>query len=92
MIDEAQDLNRAQLELVLRAVAPGGRTLAVGDAGQAIYQWSGADARSMANITARTGACQLPLSICYRCPASHVALAATIQGGRCFKRWPVPWG
>jgi hypothetical protein len=79
MIDEAQDLNRAQLELVLRAVEPGGRTLAVGDAGQAIYGWAGADFHSMDRIAQRTGARSMPLSICYRCPASHVALAATVH-------------
>jgi superfamily I DNA/RNA helicase len=79
MIDEAQDLNRAQLELVLRAVGPGGRTLAVGDAGQAIYGWAGADYTSMERIAERTQARALPLSICYRCPASHVALAQSIH-------------
>jgi DNA helicase-2/ATP-dependent DNA helicase PcrA len=61
------------------AVEPGGRVLAVGDAGQALYGFAGADYRSMEQITQRLAAQCLPLSICYRCPASHVALAATIQ-------------
>jgi AAA domain/UvrD-like helicase C-terminal domain len=90
-VDEAQDLNRAQLELVLTAVVPDGRVVACGDAGQAIYAWSGADSRSMATITAHTQARELPLSICYRCPASHVALAATIHP-QIEARPGAPWG
>lgn len=78
MIDEAQDLNRAQLELSLACVAPGGRTLYVGDSRQAIYRFAGADADSFWSIQGRTDAVLLPLSVCYRCPAAVVALAQQI--------------
>jgi DNA helicase-2/ATP-dependent DNA helicase PcrA len=81
MVDEGQDLNRCQLELVLRACARGGRLLFVGDRRQAIYAFSGADARSMERIEERTQAERLPLSICYRCPSSHVALAGQVYPG-----------
>lgn len=74
-VDEAQDLSAVQLKLVLRAMNPGGRRLFVGDERQAIYGFTGADADSLNRIVQRTGATILPLSITYRCPRSHVALA-----------------
>lgn len=77
-VDEAQDLSPAQLELTQMALAPGGRSLYVGDPYQAIYGFAGADADSFQNIVSRTEAMQLPLSICYRCPKSHIALAQEI--------------
>ncbi|MGB6013752.1 MAG: UvrD-helicase domain-containing protein [Nodosilinea sp.] len=80
-VDEAQDLNQAQLELVLKARARGGRMLFVGDKRQAIYGFTGADTQSIANITDRTQATVLPLSICYRCPTSHIELANAVYPG-----------
>jgi DNA helicase-2/ATP-dependent DNA helicase PcrA len=77
-VDEAQDLNAAQRELVLRCRAPGGRMLFVGDERQAIMAFAGADANSYRTIQRRTGATELPLSICYRCPESHLRLAREI--------------
>jgi len=81
LVDEAQDLNACQLELTLRARRADGRMIYVGDRRQAIYSFAGADARSIQTITARTAAATLPLSICYRCPAAHVAMAAAIWPG-----------
>ncbi len=78
MIDEAQDLNVAQRELVLRARRPGGRVIAVGDCRQSMYRFAGVDSGSMARIAERTGACMLPLSISYRLPRRHAALVNTI--------------
>jgi superfamily I DNA/RNA helicase len=80
-VDEAQDLNQAQLELVLKARARGGRMLFVGDKRQAIYAFSGACSESIANIIERTQATVLPLSICYRCPTSHIELANEVYPG-----------
>ncbi len=77
MVDEAQDLSKSQLEIVLRAAARG-RVVAVGDASQAIQGFAGADNESFAKIAERTNAVKLPLSVCYRCPSSHVALAQEI--------------
>ncbi|WP_170928473.1 UvrD-helicase domain-containing protein [Deinococcus hopiensis] len=74
-VDEAQDLSAVQLEVVLRAVKPGGRRLFVRDERQATYGFTGADTDSLSRIVERTGASVLPLSITYRCPKSHVALA-----------------
>jgi DNA helicase-2/ATP-dependent DNA helicase PcrA len=80
-VDEAQDLNKAQLELVLKCRASGGRILFVGDKRQALYAFAGADSRSIQNVINRTKAKILPLSICYRCPIKHVELAAQIYPG-----------
>ena len=77
-VDEAQDLNAAQLHLVLKARAEGGRILFVGDSRQAIYGFSGADAYSMQRIKEKTNAVELPLSVCYRCPKSHLVEAKEI--------------
>jgi superfamily I DNA/RNA helicase len=75
LVDEAQDLSAAQLALV---IAAGERIIAVGDPAQAIQGFAGADNRSFANLVERTGAVELPLSVCYRCPTSHLRLAQCI--------------
>lgn len=77
-VDEAQDLNAAQRELVLRARRPGGRVIAVGDRRQSMYMFAGADTRAMGRIAERTNAVTLPLSISYRLPRSHAALVNTV--------------
>ena len=77
-VDEAQDLNRAQLQIVLKAHAQGARGIYVGDSHQAIMGFSAADHRSIESIISTTNASQLPLSICYRCPTSHLELANKI--------------
>ncbi|MEG3939883.1 3'-5' exonuclease [Microcoleus sp. S36b_A3] len=73
LVDECQDLNAIQLELAI-ALAGQGRALFVGDPKQAIMGFAGADCNSYQNIVDRTEAIELPLSICYRCPKSHVEL------------------
>lgn len=78
IVDETQDLNRAQIELVKMARARGGRICAVGDDRQAIYGFRGADSRAMAGLIETLSAKVLPLSVTYRCARSIVALAAEI--------------
>ena len=75
LVDEAQDLSAAQLALVQAA---GRRIIAVGDPSQAIQGFAGADNRSFANLVEQTNAVELPLSICWRCPTSHLDLARGI--------------
>jgi DNA helicase-2/ATP-dependent DNA helicase PcrA len=77
-IDEAQDLNKAQLEFIKRSTKPDGRIIAVGDRSQSIYGFRGADTDAIPNLIEATDATLLPLSICYRCPKSHVELAQSI--------------
>lgn len=80
-VDEAQDLNKAQLEIVLKACRSGARGIYVGDRNQAIMGFAASDCHSITQIVERTNALELPLSICYRCPTSHIELAAEIYSG-----------
>jgi DNA helicase-2/ATP-dependent DNA helicase PcrA len=74
-VDEAQDLSRAQRELLLKSLKPGGRIFFVLDPAQAIYGFTGADTASVEALRALPGITELPLSVTYRCPKKHVALA-----------------
>lgn len=78
LVDEAQDLNAAQRKLVYKLRAEGGRAIWVGDPHQAIMGFAGADFDSYYAIKEECSAIELPLSICYRCPRSHVELAQQI--------------
>ncbi len=75
LVDEAQDLTRAQFEVTKRLRGRGARMVFVGDDRQAIYGFAGADVDSFNNIVTDLDAEVLPLSICYRCPTSHIELA-----------------
>jgi DNA helicase-2/ATP-dependent DNA helicase PcrA len=77
-VDECQDMNKCQLELILRAGDAQTRFCCVGDRRQAIYGFRGADTKAMETTVERLKAQIFPLSITYRCPKSHVALAQQI--------------
>lgn len=78
LVDECQDLSACQLALVNKMLAPNGRAIFVGDRFQSIMGFSGADNRSFDNIKREMNAIELPLSVCYRCPESHLRLAQMI--------------
>ncbi|WP_013324522.1 UvrD-helicase domain-containing protein [Gloeothece verrucosa] len=78
LVDECQDLNAAQLKLALMLAGSTGRMLFVGDPRQAIMGFAGADCDSYYKIVEETKAIELPLSLCYRCPKTHVALVNKI--------------
>jgi DNA helicase II / ATP-dependent DNA helicase PcrA len=77
-VDETQDLNPAQIELVMRSVKKNGRVFAVGDPRQAIYRFRGADSAAMSNVIERLSAKTLPLSVCYRCCKAVIRKAQEI--------------
>ncbi len=77
-VDEAQDLNKCQLAMVLSACKIGGRIISVGDPNQAIYVFRGADSESINNIINKLNAKTLPLSVTYRCPKKVVKLAQEV--------------
>lgn len=77
MGDEVQDWNAGQIEWAMRA-AGDGHVIAVGDSRQSIFGFRGADSAAMNNVTTRLQAQTLPLSICYRCPRTHIELAQQI--------------
>jgi DNA helicase-2/ATP-dependent DNA helicase PcrA len=69
LVDESQDLNRAQHELAKRA---GRRLIFVGDENQAIYGFAGADSESLPRLqteleATERGCISLPLNVTYRC-------------------------
>jgi DNA helicase-2/ATP-dependent DNA helicase PcrA len=75
VVDEAQDMTTAQLELAVGACRKGGRVAVVGDDRQAIYGFRGADSNSIDRLKAELSATELGLTVTYRCPKSVVALA-----------------
>jgi len=77
-VDEAQDLNAAQIAMVMSAVKPTGRIIAVGDPAQSIYQFRGADSEAMPNFINKLKAKTLPLSVTYRCPKKIVKIAQEV--------------
>lgn len=77
-VDEAQDLNQAQMAMVLSASKINGRIIAVGDNFQAIYLFRGADSESIPNFINKLKAKILPLSLTYRCPKKVIKLAQEV--------------
>lgn len=73
IIDEAQDLSPAKLELVSRAV--GRRFICVGDPQQAIYGFCGADSESMDKIITHFEPVVMSLPVTYRCGKKIVEAA-----------------
>jgi superfamily I DNA/RNA helicase len=77
-VDEAQDLNAAQMAMVLSACKMDGRIIAVGDPAQSIYQFRGADSEAIPNFITKLSAKTLPLSVTDRGPTKIVDLAKEI--------------
>jgi superfamily I DNA/RNA helicase len=75
VIDEAQDMNEAQLRMARSCVRKGGRIAVVGDDRQGIYGFMGADPESIDRMKAELSAFELPLSTTFRCPSMVVDLA-----------------
>lgn len=78
LVDESQDTNPLRRELVRRMMHSSSRIVAVGDARQAIYGFTGASHDSIDQIAEQFNAVRYPLSVSYRCPASVIKLAQTI--------------
>jgi superfamily I DNA/RNA helicase len=73
LVDEAQDLDRAQLRLALLLAAPANRIFLVGDDDQSIYGWRLADVRRVLGLAdALPGLRRVDLVVNYRCPATVV--------------------
>ncbi len=72
IIDEAQDMNEAQLRLCLRVAGSDGRIIVIGDPKQAIYVFRGADEGTYNRIANRLDAKRLLLTVTYRCAKAIV--------------------
>jgi superfamily I DNA/RNA helicase len=71
LVDEAQDLDRAQVRLALILAAPENRIFLVGDDDQSIYGWRLADVRRLLGLAdeALPDLRRVDLETNYRCPA-----------------------
>jgi superfamily I DNA/RNA helicase len=79
LVDEAQDLDRAQLRLALLLAAPANRVFLVGDDDQSIYGWRLADVRRVLSLAdALPGLRRVDLVVNYRCPPTVVARAVRL--------------
>lgn len=77
-VDEAQDLNEAQVACISQIVAQrNARLIIVGDPWQAIYGFRGAVNGAMDVIAQRFQMKTMPLSVCWRCDAAMIRLAQT---------------
>lgn len=74
-VDEAQDMNAAQLELARRVCRDDGRIAVIGDDRQAIYGFRGADIDAIDRLKAELQAVELGLTRTYRCGKVIVAYA-----------------
>lgn len=77
VVDEFQDVCPVEYELMMKA-SVGGRFCAIGDPDQTIYGFKGSKPGIFTDFITQTGAKELPLSICYRCPKSVIREAQKI--------------
>ena len=80
LVDESQDLDRAQLRLALLLAAPANRIFLVGDDDQSIYGWRLADVRRLLSLAddSLPGLLRVDLETNYRCPATVLARAVRL--------------
>jgi DNA helicase-2/ATP-dependent DNA helicase PcrA len=79
LVDEAQDLDRAQLRLAMLLAAPSNRIFLVGDDDQSIYGWRLADVRRVLSLADELpGLRRVDLEVNYRCPPTVVARAVRL--------------
>ena len=79
LVDEAQDLDRSQLELALLLAGPDNRIFLVGDDDQSIYGWRLADVRRVLGLAASLpGLRRIDLETNYRCPTAVVSRAVRL--------------
>lgn len=75
MVDELQDLTKGHLYLLQAATTPESIIVGVGDRSQSLYGFTGADTEAIERFKELFQAMELRLSVCYRCPESHINLA-----------------
>ncbi len=79
LVDEAQDLDRTQLELALALAAPANNVTFVGDDDQSIYGWRLADVRRVLGLASDLpGLRRVDLAVNYRCPRPVIERAVRL--------------
>ena len=83
LVDEAQDLDRTQLELALLLAAPANDIFLVGDDDQSIYGWRLADVRRVLGLASTLpGLRRVDLETNYRCPRPVVLARGPARGAQ----------
>ncbi|OGN81942.1 MAG: hypothetical protein A2X23_02875 [Chloroflexi bacterium GWC2_73_18] len=79
LVDEVQDVDRAQLDLAVLLAGPERRIFLVGDDDQTIYAWRLADVRRVLGLAGSLpGLWRVALTTNYRCPAPVVRRAVRL--------------
>jgi superfamily I DNA/RNA helicase len=79
LVDEVQDVDRAQLRLALLLASPANRIFLVGDDDQSIYGWRLADVRRILSLADHLpGLRRVDLEVNYRCPGVVVVRAVRL--------------
>lgn len=79
LVDEAQDLDRTQLDLALLLAAPGNNVFLVGDDDQTIYGWRLADVRRVLGLAGSLPHLRrVDLETNYRCPRPVIERAVRL--------------
>ena len=79
LVDEAQDVDRLQLDLALLLALPANNVCLVGDDDQSIYGWRLADVRRILSLEDRLpGLRRVDLEVNYRCPSPVVSRAVRL--------------
>lgn len=73
VVDEAQDMTNAQLEIALKSCRK--RVVPVGDDRQAIYAFRGADSNSLDRLKSELRAKEFPMTMTFRCGITIVNFA-----------------
>lgn len=74
--DESQDFSRLYGEAVRAASR---RLVIIGDSKQSLYLFAGAASNSMEDLRDQNEATELPLSVSFRCPTSHIEYAQVLN-------------
>jgi DNA helicase-2/ATP-dependent DNA helicase PcrA len=78
LVDEFQDLSRAQVHLLDLLTAPHRNYMAMGDEDQCIYGWRGADPSYLLHFRDRYDAAEYHMTASFRSPASALVLANNV--------------
>jgi DNA helicase II / ATP-dependent DNA helicase PcrA len=78
IVDEFQDVNRAQFALLDLLIRPHGNYMVVGDDDQTIYEWRGAEVRFILKEFDRYQPVTYTITDNFRCQASQIALANAV--------------
>lgn len=81
IVDEAQDMSVINAKLIAAILKKGGMFVGVGDRGQAIYQFRGADHNSMDNLKKQFNCKEMHLNNSYRCAKNISVVASKFRPG-----------